>query len=344
MSAVRNSLTWLWRILVLVVSAAAVLIHPHLFPFAAVGVGIPLILWIYDRRRERTPAISVPHEQSPGHLHLERAPGLRDSASRSRRASIAGFVVVAVAVGILTAGILSSQTQYASIAPSERHGEPRPTPTPGPVTEVPVTYDAHLQFGPGHSEGLLEEVSIANGYIDPHPKADRYRALTLRRLFREEGWRPLRIGFNATVFGRSARREWPYATVLPAQQAETFAPPSMGSVVAGKGSLLLAYSDRSKVVLDAPSNAIGTTFPQAESEQIPSEGERLTLALPQFSHPIRFDVRSGVFRHWPLFAFLAMTNSALFAILLALIPPLSFRRVRKKMTGAGKWLLGKVHA
>jgi hypothetical protein len=91
--------------------------------------------------------------------------------------------------------------------------------------------------------------------------------------------------------------------------------------------------DRSRIVLDAPRNAIGETFPAGTLGPGPGDNERIALALPDFGEPVEFDVRSRPFRNSVLVKALGLTAWTPFGWLVALAMPLVSDRVRELLLG-----------
>ena len=97
--------------------------------------------------------------------------------------------------------------------------------------------------------------------------------------------------------------------------------------------LFVTLRHDSRVVLDAPHNAIGDTFPAGTSGPGPGDSTRITLALPDFREPVEFDVRSQPFRNPILVKVANVTVWTPFGWLLGLAIPLISDRVRHLVFG-----------
>jgi hypothetical protein len=89
------------------------------------------------------------------------------------------------------------------------------------------------------------------------------------------------------------------------------------------------------IVLDAPRNAIGDTFPAGTTGPGPGHSTRIALPLPDFEDSVEFDVRSRPFRNPILVKAVDVTVWTPFGWLLGLAIPLINDRVRDV---AGGWL------
>lgn len=96
----------------------------------------------------------------------------------------------------------------------------------------------------------------------------------------------------------------------------------------------VAVSSQSRVVLDAPSGAIGETIPDAEQESGPGTSRRATLAIPKSGEPIEFAVRSPPFRTQPLATAADLIATTAFGVLLMLGMTVFVQRVRNFLWGS----------
>ena len=145
---------------------------------------------------------------------------------------------------------------------------------------------------------------------------DRVRLRNGTRRYRRSGARPINVPsvfpqerthyFVPSLGGRPSSLD----TKAPSVQRHEVAPVAAGFSV--------DLNPESRVVLDAPSNAIGETVPDAEREPGAGSGSRVTLALPQFGEPVEFAVRSPLFRRQPFAAVADATPSFAFGLLLVL--------------------------
>jgi hypothetical protein len=59
----------------------------------------------------------------------------------------------------------------------------------------------------------------------------------------------------------------------------------------------VALAGTSRVTLDAPTNAIGGTFPSGDRGRGPDGAERVTIPVPADGESMEFDVRNDLFRN-----------------------------------------------
>jgi hypothetical protein len=288
------------RIVLVLGVAAAVLIRPALLPFAAIGVVVGAAVWLWDRRR--TGAGTFEPEPPP----------IKAVGPEWRAAVIAAGGVLLATLATLTALLSGGADDGAPPGGGLR---------PAPVVTLHATYTAHLQLTGAR------DLRITEILVPTTPRSDaRLSRRSLTRALGSDGWLPV----AGDGYQRSRSRDLDVPGFLPAQRGNSFSPPS-GELELPDGRALnvVLNSASSRVVFDAPRNAIGDTFPAGQRGVGPRGGDRITLQLPEFADALEFDVRSRPFRNPILVKTVDVTVWTPFGWMLALVVPLISDRVRE---------------
>jgi hypothetical protein len=243
----------------------------------------------------------------------DRTARVLDAVRRmTRGARIAlGFLVPISSVAVVLLLGFSGGEEPPGIVPTER-----------PICPLTALYVAHLTLTNTRDLGVQESITIRGG-----PRRSFTRALATY------GWKPGDLFGGPSGYVRSAAVHAHVSAFLPAQRTNRFAPPKIEvplPAVGGRSWCLLRVilHPASRIVLDAPRNAIGDTFPAANSQSGPGDSTRTTMQLPDFRDPVEFDLRSPPFRNPILVQAANVTVWTPFGWLLALAIPLVNDRVR----------------
>jgi hypothetical protein len=223
----------------------------------------------------------------------------------------------------------------------------------GALSSIAVqgTYVAELQIGSSHVGRIHEKLEIPMKELAGAVVRRSHGAAVLEQALIRQGWEQAVFSASPALdFTRTRRWKLQFSSLLPAQQTNRFPEPMISATLRpGKAGddrshedllsserLIVYFDSASKVVLDAPENAIGHTFPEGRREAVPEVGEQISLPLPEPSEPtLRFQVRSSDFRRWPLVEALGLTEAKLFGVVLTVLGWLSSKRIRVRVR---RWL------
>jgi hypothetical protein len=207
----------------------------------------------------------------------------------------------------------------------------------GPCCEfVDATYAARLTLTHTRDLRTYETLALGERGIDRRldPSSSFARAVT--RAVARDGWTPS-SDVGTSTYVRSATRHLDVPGILPSKRTNRLDLPDVVFRLRGtrRTELRLTLGEGSVIVLDAPRNAIGDTFPAGTTGPGPRHSTRVTLPLPDFEDSVEFDVRSRPFRNPILVKAVDVTVWTPFGWLLGLAIPLINDRVRGV---AGGWL------
>ncbi len=286
------------RVLLALIVLSALLVRPSLWPFAAAGLLATLLVSLVASAR----------------------PELRTAVVRATTK-----VVVMIAGAIAVLGVL------ALVLTADRSGKGGPVDPGAPPLPccafVDATYAARLTLTDTRDLRTYELLTLEPD-MDGLPHAPSFARAVTRAIARD-GWRPS-SEIGTSTFVRSATRRLDVPGILPSERTNRLDLPDTLLRLQGtpQTRLRLTLGERSAIVLDAPSNAIGNTFPAGTTGPGPRHSTRTTLPLPDFEDAVEFDVRSRPFRNPILVKAVNVTVWTPFGWLLALAIPLISDRAR----------------
>lgn len=285
------------RLVLVLIVVFVLLVRPGLWPFVLVGLLMTFVLSLWSSARPR--------------------------AAR-------GWVGIAVSIGAI-GGVIAALFVVGGgqLSPTDGDRRSGARPTGGSmssgsqVREVTAVYVARLTLTGTRNLRVRETLAVPGG-----PRRSFTHALAV------DGWSPGKVARGRRGYVRSKTRRVDVPGVLPTERRNSFMPPDdIVAVLRGDGLLRITLAERSGVVLDAPKNAIGETFPAGSLGPGPGDSTRMRLPLPEFGESVEFDVRSSPFRNAILAKAVDVTVWTPFGWLLGLAIPMISDRARALVLG-----------
>ncbi len=205
---------------------------------------------------------------------------------------------------------------------------------------VPGLYVGHLVLTGTRDLQVVERLDVG-----------RRPRLFMRAALSQAGWKGSRLRNGAYRYRRSVMRRVNVPSVFPQERTNYFVPKlGAASRLSSKPpaeaipedipvaqGFSVAVSSESRVVLDAPSGAIGKTLPDAGQKSGPGASRRATLAIPKSGKPMEFVVRSPPFRKQPIATAADLIATPVFGVLVLLGMTVFVKRVRNFLWGWVPW-------
>jgi hypothetical protein len=293
-----------------VAAALALIVRPGLALYMAIGAAPGLLLLSVSRFRDAT-------VRSAEFRKRARAPL---AASARRSASPLATVILVIALGAAGLGVVAVQIQ--SKAGSEL-GVTGPRALP-----LSATFVARARVRSGHAGMIDEQLEIQEKALRHLEGRHQLSARMLDHQLGEHGWHRTVSSAELTLqFVRSQPEDWKFAGILPRQTKNQVAAPVI-LLSGAHARFRLLFDGASRVVIEAPTSAVGETYPTATRNGIYEGEEEFTVVLPPLERPVEFELRSAAFRRWPLTYVQSITTWNPFGVLLGTLLPLANKRVR----------------
>jgi len=214
------------------------------------------------------------------------------------------------------------------------------------VRAIGVNYSVRLALGDDNKLRVNEQVTVGGatareaGIGDvPVPRGQQRRLLlAFREWLTRHGWRT-----SASCRGDFCRIRSPQHVrvhhIVPAERTNRFRPPSFPDQLLGL-PMRVTIDDTSRLTLDAPTNAIGGTFPSAARGRGPDGTERVAVPVPADGESVEFDVRNDLFRNPVLVSAVDVTVWTPFPPLLAAMATMISARAREFLRRKARQLRG----
>jgi hypothetical protein len=305
--------------IVLVVVALMLVVRPSLALYIGLGAAPGLLLLgVWKLQEARVSADGIASARTPP--VAANVPAAAASPARRLGCLFVLIMLVALTALGLSVGFIVGQFK-AGVSGELGVTGPRSLP-------LSATYMARARIPSGHAGTIEERLEVPEGAIRHLERRHLLSARMLNHMLVEHGWYKAVLSAEPTFqFVRSQPEDWKFAEILPRQTKNELSAPFI--LLPGTHVGFRIFFDRaSQIVIEAPTSAIGETYPTATRDGIHDGEEELTLPLPPLERPVEFELRSSAFRQWPLTYVQSITAWNPFGALLGALLTLTSKRIR----------------